>query len=1291
MGLLSKPSKSASYQSWQDVDGLGNVLVQRRTGDGLGKNRSAAHRIAYSATDLFPFRIILLEGSIAGLGYNASSIGATKDHEGNQRMKDAIKYVIAAGQSKAEILKDWNDIRDFTDAGALTSKAWPDTYKHVQYQKRHNVGPDGGSVVTSTVNTPAPSPARRLDGVVVAVDPASPSPLAARSDSGSIYRDASSPALRETTSRDVSATSPLTPSPSSPIHARGGFSLGTEKYREAAESPLEAADGNDDGVASPVDETVYALPVTEQEVRVPPVASVPEKWLMRVGRLWDGTAPIASLLVAAILLVFTAHGSGSVILGLIVPAFVGSLLPLDPATRKSDERAGRLAYALRCSPLVRALAQRQLVANRVAMLVMTDFVLGVFVGNVARTIASNAACGAIAASIFVSAGSVFFGENRESWHTRLAAQETRAIHASREARDSAELPASASPSSDNAGAVASVTGPVSPAASTMRVPTTITAPQSSFSTSTAHSGAALGPCLDPIPLADIPPAVRHALELVAGKAGAKWHTPTVMNGVTVQTGIVPWTHMPASKLHIVMPGLRAMSMYRVLYDDPTGAKGRKSYIFQIEDMLADRYLIRRNSANDSIWYTAFNSRYFGIAGRDFANRVHPFTILTPEIRKEYGLTDAPGFVYAAESFEGEGTPAPNPPYVRGKMYRYGVVVQDLPNDQGVEFTSVVSINPNGHIPAMTVPLVNRDTSKRLRNLESFARNLERNSNPRPEAIRDPPAPVAAEKPKTERPKTQAALEERTREPAVSEPSSIADGIPVQHTPVQVDKALTLMNETGWQDKGEKEGCTWEAKAVPYSTAEAGRFRIFMAGVHAANLAEMLDDDPELTKGKQSTERHICGLALKKLVSHGPDAGEPLATCVDYKTRRLFPTVHPRDFPARVVGRYFLNEAEKAEYRVGHPGCDVFVTAAIHDPDIPQAKKYVRGTMHVFGIVASDRPDGTGCDVVQVVANELGGSLPVSVVNGVAGGQMDKLNKMHALFRSLEAKAGRLPSPGPTRPYAAGNVPDTTPTGDPNAAAQDDRDAADPAAPTTRPAPTNGRQLNIRDGPLPEPFAKAIRLWREPAWKEAASREGAVQRTQPSPFCPKDALWMQVFCAGATIEDVDVALNDDEETYQPKDAPYKYDQLLDSKEVHEVNEAERTMVLHTMFKTPTRIVAPRDTVTLLYWREALSSEHLKQLDGLAHSETGRAFAAAAVEEPPEKIPPKKGFVRGCTHSFSLWGIEQQNGVDLHIVMSFDTQGSVPATFINRANAVQLEKIILMRQLIVAAAKERTRRP
>jgi hypothetical protein len=933
MGLLSNATKTHSSQSWKDIDGFKHVFVQVCTGDYVRRCHSVARRISFSAPDLFRFRIIMVEGKCTPSRYSPSSAGAKQDHVGDELMKATSKYVIAAGQSKAEILKDWNDIRNFTDAGSLTSRSWAATYQHLQDQKRCFLELDSGRSV------PQRSP------------------------------HSSSPSVTTASTSDRSAAAAPSHGPSSTsLSAPLGVRNRSIRESAAMQQPAPAAIVKELHSEGPLDSATATIH--------PP-----------------GELPQAS----------TTEVKQDDIDKLTIPS------PQPPRPSQPLEATDDAQATVNTTTAVSATLPQRAVPARAArvpyvMLVATALVL--FLGALlCPTWNSLVLLAAAWGLIGIAAGVATAAP-------RFAPTSGRVSDASQCGRESppdkeTSIRPEATPRTQLR---------CSSASSTDSTPSTTAGSLSAVGESRQRSSEC----------APMPDAVRRALELVAGKTGTtKWQKPKGMHGVAVQTGVVPWTPWAASKFHILMPDLRALTLLNCIYDDPDGVLGRKSRIFQIEDTLADRHLIRRIGPSEAIWYAAFAAPFPGIAGRDFVNRVHPFTILTPEIRKEYSLTDAPGFVYAAESYEGDGTPAPNPPYVRGKMYRYGVVVQDLPNDQGVEFTSVVSINPNGHIPAMTVPLVNRDTSKRLRNLESFARNLERNSNPRPEAIRDPPAPVAAEKPKTERPKTQAALEERTREPAVSEPSSIADGIPVQHTPVQVDKALTLMNETGWQDKGEKEGCTWEAKAVPYSTAEAGRFRIFMAGVHAANLAEMLDDDPELTKGKQSTERHICGLALKKLVSHGPDAGEPLATCVDYKTRRLFPTVHPRDFPARVVGRYFLNEAEKAEYRVGHPGCDVFVTAAIHDPDIPQAKKYVRGTMHVFGIVASDRPDGTGCDVVQVVANELGGSLPVSVVNGVAGGQMDKLNMLHALFRSLKAKAGRLPSPGPTRPYAAGNVPDPT--------------------------------------------------------------------------------------------------------------------------------------------------------------------------------------------------------------------------------------------------------------------------
>jgi hypothetical protein len=228
----------------------------------------------------------------------------------------------------------------------------------------------------------------------------------------------------------------------------------------------------------------------------------------------------------------------------------------------------------------------------------------------------------------------------------------------------------------------------------------------------------------------------------------------------------------------------------------------------------------------------------------------------------------------------------------------------------------------------------------------------------------------------------------------------------------------------------------------------------------------------------------------------------------------------------------------------------------------------------------------------------------------------------------------------------------------------------------------------RDGQLPAAFAKAQELWRKKEWKDASSKEGATQKAMPSPYCGKDALWMTTKAQGATLDDFDIAINDDRSTLRPKDAPFKYDELLDKKEAtqHDSADGPGSMVLHSMFVTPSRFVAPRDTVTLLYHREALSQEHQDSMKDLFKSSTGRVLACAAVDASDE-VPVKSPFVRGCTHVFSLWAVEQADGVELHIVMSFDPCGSIPGALVKTANAAQLTKILLMRQLILAAAADR----
>jgi len=1043
-----------------------------------------------------------------------------------------------------------------------------------------------------------------------------------------------------------------------------------ERFVEATAPPEERE------AASPVPR---AASRKRDETPVPP-ATHSERWLMRVARLWDGTALFASLVVVAALIATAVLGISSPPITFGLPLLVGSMLRVDAATRKSPARIDRLARTLRVSPTVRLLGHRQRAANWAASAIVAHFIVGAFATPAQVELLHACAASLVAAIVLVFAIRARSGESREAWHQRMEVAER---GAKRAAADASTFFPTVDPSlpkdAASSGGAASSSGEQ---------------PAAADGAPSVFGDAALDPCLIPVGPSELPDVARNALDLIAGTAdGVKWSKPAIVHGCSVQTTKTAWCSSPASMFKTTFAGVRALSLYQCLYDDPTGVKGRGSYAFQIEEMLAERYLIRRVGRNEAYWYAAINSKFPGIAGRDFVNKVAPCTVLSKETRAKFGISDAPAFIYAAGPYAGDGAPGPNPPFVRAQMHRYGVLVQDKIDGSGVDVTMVVSLEPAGNVPSAAVAFANRDTAKKLRVLDSFVHNWERSHAVPPRlpdgaagtaakieaAVAPTPSGTAANVAATAAAVGTAAPANKPAADAAAAPSTEKDSTPgtvegTQVTPEPVVLGMELMKESGWERRGEKEGCTWDGKSVPYCKSEACLNRLFMPGVHAANFGAFCNDDPTLTRKDTNAYKLDELLQNQELLGEDPKDVTKSTSRIVNTFRSPFFGIGPRDFSIRYTREYYLSEGEKQRFGVGHPGCDVFVAAAVHDPTVPERKKFVRGQTHRFLLIAADRPDDSGCDVTQALANDAGGSLPVSIINGLAAANMDKLLKRKKLFQELEAKSGRMPKKSAALPAPPADT--------------DDRDGGDAAAVTPAAPEVEKIPYEPRSGDLPAPFAKALELWRKKDWKESAKKEGAVQRSMPSPYCNKDALWMSCKAEGATLDDFDIAINDDRATLRPKDAPFKYDELLDKKEASKINEAagEGSMILHSMFVTPSRFVAPRDTVTLLFHREPLSAEHQKAMKDLFTSETGRVLACAAVDASDE-IPVKSPFQRGCTHVFSLWAVEQNDGVDMHLVMSFDPCGSIPGALVKTANAAQLTKVILMRQLTLAVAADR----
>ena len=188
MTILSTPSPTASWRSWEVIGGGNNrLLVQRRTVEGLHKNKRISHRLYYSSIDIFPFRIVYSEvgtdfdeifNNSGGAG-GASSGGSTLAPRDNESSADdeqdgggslastsrrsirgssstpsspsgkrylppagtapnkgfhiRKRFVVAVAESRDEILADWESIKDgwSLTGGAVSLRHWDQFYQGI--------------------------------------------------------------------------------------------------------------------------------------------------------------------------------------------------------------------------------------------------------------------------------------------------------------------------------------------------------------------------------------------------------------------------------------------------------------------------------------------------------------------------------------------------------------------------------------------------------------------------------------------------------------------------------------------------------------------------------------------------------------------------------------------------------------------------------------------------------------------------------------------------------------------------------------------------------------------------------------------------------------------------------------------------------------------------------------------------------------------------------------------------------------------------------------------------------
>jgi hypothetical protein len=137
MVFQTAATPTGSYKSWQDMDGDGRVLLQRRTPAGLAKNSTFLRRFSLSAYDQAAFRIVLLCGPDANaLRFDAQSVGARRDHEEDAAMRRVERYVLAWAANEQEITNHWLDLRlAIASLDEVTVSTWPRVLTRIRREK----------------------------------------------------------------------------------------------------------------------------------------------------------------------------------------------------------------------------------------------------------------------------------------------------------------------------------------------------------------------------------------------------------------------------------------------------------------------------------------------------------------------------------------------------------------------------------------------------------------------------------------------------------------------------------------------------------------------------------------------------------------------------------------------------------------------------------------------------------------------------------------------------------------------------------------------------------------------------------------------------------------------------------------------------------------------------------------------------------------------------------------------------------------------------------------------------
>lgn len=224
--------------------------------------------------------------------------------------------------------------------------------------------------------------------------------------------------------------------------------------------------------------------------------------------------------------------------------------------------------------------------------------------------------------------------------------------------------------------------------------------------------------------------------------------------------------------------------------------------------------------------------------------------------------------------------------------------------------------------------------------------------------------------------------------------------------------------------------------------------------------------------------------------------------------------------------------------------------------------------------------------------------------------------------------------------------------------------------------------------FPDIITKPIELYRSSQWKYRLTKEGVVFEEMPSPFCNKKATRFTLTIPKATAQSVAALVCDDPDGTNKNSRAYRFDRLLSGKRIVRRND-DGSVIVQTFYKSPVFGVAARDMVTHLNTQTIITNRADQEALGIvpksyqqtpSNGETGAVFIQSGLNYGT-KHPVESKFCRGAVHIFLLMGQEEKDGsLTLSMTLSVDPQGVIPASVVEMTSVEQVEKMILMRQIL-----------